>query len=423
MSGKKIVILVILLLAAAAVTVLVIVKTQRTHGTAAENSSETAAASAQDADSKADDANVSSTDPGVAQESVTAAGSQDDTENEKAAGILASMSTEEKAAQLFFITPESLTGVSNVTQAGKVTENALQQYPVGGIILFSGNIVSEDQLMTMTQNLQSYSKIPLFIGVDEEGGSLVARVAKSAIDVPQVSDMADIGASGDINEAYSAGTVIGTYLKRLGFNMDFAPVADVLTNPDNTAIGKRSFGSDPAVVSKMVSAEVRGLTEQGISATLKHFPGHGGTSTDSHNGAAVVDRTMEELDAVEFLPFEAGIDAGADFILAGHLEVPQVTGNDEPASLSEEMITEILRGQLGYNGIVITDAMNMGAVTDYYSPAEAAVKAIEAGDDMILMPGDFASAYQGVVDAVNSGGISEDRLNESVMRILKVKYR
>ena len=423
MNGKRIVILVVILLAAAA-AILAFMKYKDSRAAVTETTGDTPSAeSSQETDSEAANTAGTSAEAEAPQENVTVVGTADDTNNQKAEEMLASMTTEEKAAQLFFVTPEELTGVSKVTQAGNVTQNALQQYPVGGIILFSGNIVSADQLGTMTKNLQSYSEIPLFIGVDEEGGSLVARVAKSAIDVPQVSDMADIGASGDSSKAYDVGTVIGTYLGKLGFNMDFAPVADVLTNPDNTVIGKRSFGSDPALVSQMVSAEVKGLQEQGISAALKHFPGHGSTSADSHNGAAVVDRSLEELNAVEFLPFQAGIDAGADFVLAGHLEVPQVTGSDIPASLSDRMITEILRGQLGFNGIVITDAMNMGAITDYYSAADAAVMAVNAGDDMILMPGDFASAYQGIVDAVKSGEIPEDRLNESVMRILKVKYR
>jgi len=333
------------------------------------------------------------------------------------------MTVEEEAAQLFFITPEELTGVTTVVKAGEMTKSALEQYPVGGIVYFSKNIAGEEQLTEMIANTKSYSKVTPFIGVDEEGGSLVARIAKSGvISVPQVDDMSVIGASGDPSRAYDVGVTIGTYLSKLGFNMDFAPDADVLTNPNNTVIGSRSFGSDPAVVASMVAEEVKGLRSTGVSSALKHFPGHGGTTTDSHEDAAVVNGNLEELEAVELQPFVSGIAAGTDFVMAGHLRVPEVTGDDTPASLSSVMITDILRGKLGFNKIVITDAMNMGAVTNYYDSGQAAVMAIQAGDDMILMPENFQAAYQGVVEAVYDGSISKDRLDESVRRILSVKY-
>lgn len=345
-----------------------------------------------------------------------------DPREQKVLDQMASMSTEEKVAQLFFLTPEELTGVEVATQAGDTTKQCLTDYPVGGIIYFGQNIQSQDQLTSMIQATQSYSKIPLFIGVDEEGGSLVARIANSGLfDVPHVDDMATIGATGDSTQAYNVGTTIGTYLSELGFNVDFAPDSDVLVNPDNTAIGIRSFGPDPNVDADMVAQVVKGLQEKGVSATLKHFPGHGATTTDSHNGAAIVDRSLADLQSTEFVPFSAGIEAGADFIMVGHLEVPQVIGDTTPASLSSMMITDILRGDLGYEQIVITDSMSMGAITDYYAPDAAALAAFQAGADMILMPSDFKTAYQGILDAVNNGTISADRLDESVKRILTVK--
>ena len=205
--------------------------------------------------------------------------------------------------------------------------------------------------------------------------------------------------------------------------MDFAPDADVLINPENTAIGSRSFGSDPQLVSQMVAEEVRGLEEQNVTAVLKHFPGHGNTAEDSHNGAAVVNRSLDELRSAEFLPFEAGIQAGADVIMMGHLQVPQVIPDDTPASLSSVMITDILRNELGFDGLVITDSLSMGAVTEYYTSAEAAVMCIQAGGDMLLIPEDFHQAYQGVLDAVNNQTLSEERINESLTRILRVKYK
>ena len=339
---------------------------------------------------------------------------------EQIAAYVESMSLEEKVAGLFIITPEQLTGVETAVQAGESTRDALRKYPVGGLVYFEKNIQSAGQLREMLANTVSYSRYPLFLGVDEEGG-LVARVAEG-LDLENIGPMEDIGASGDASEAYAAGARIGAYLKEYGFNLDFAPVADVLTNPDNTAIGNRSFGSDPAVVSEMVAAFVQGLEENGVSACVKHFPGHGGTAGDSHDGQAETDRTLEQMQSAEFLPFLAGIGAGADMVMVGHISAPGLTDGDKlPASMNEKIITEILRGQLGYQGIVITDAMDMAAVSQYYTADEAAVRALKAGADMILMPEDFAAAYEGVVEAVRSGTIDEARINDSLKRVYRIK--
>ena len=342
----------------------------------------------------------------------------------KVQDLIAGMSLEEKVAQMFFVTPENLTGVDVATQAGETTRQALTQYPVGGLIYFSKNIYDEEQLTTMIRNSQSYSEIPLFIRVDEEGGSLVARIANHPnFDVEKFPDMAEIGATGHPPRAYEVGSTIASYLKDYGFNLDFAPDADVLTNPNNTAIGVRSFGSDPDMTAHMVEQAVKGFQDHQVSAVIKHFPGHGGTTTDSHNGAAIVDRSLEELRSAEFLPFEAGIQAGVDMVMVGHLQVPQVISDDTPASLSSEMITDVLRNELGYDGIVITDSLSMGAITTYYTSADAAVKCIQAGVDMLLMPYSFTEAYQGVLDAVNSGEISEERINEPVTCTLKLNCK
>ena len=342
----------------------------------------------------------------------------------KVQDLIAGMSLEEKVAQMFFVTPENFTGVDVATQAGETTRQALTQYPVGGLIYFSKNIYDEEQLTTMIRNSQSYSEIPLFIGVDEEGGSLVARIANHPnFDVEKFPDMAEIGATGDPSRAYEVGSTIASYLKDYGFNLDFAPDADVLTNPNNTAIGVRSFGSDPDMTAQMVEQAVKGFQDHQVSAVIKHFPGHGGTTTTRDLVSAIVDRSLEELRSAEFLPFEAGIQAGVDMVMVGHLQVPQVISDDTPASLSSEMITDVLRNELGYDGIVITDSLSMGAITTYYTSADAAVKCTQAGGDMLLMPYSFTEAYQGVLDAVNSGEISEERINESVTRILKVKCK
>ena len=340
---------------------------------------------------------------------------------EEIAGCVDAMSLEEKVAGLFIITPEQLTGVETAIRAGEVTRQALEHYPVGGLVYFAKNIRSPSQLKEMLSNTASYSRYPLFLGVDEEGGT-VARVA-DRLDLENVGSMADIGMTKDASKAYEAGARIGTYLREYGFNLDFAPVADVLTDPDNTVIGSRSFGSDPDVVSKMVAAAVKGLRENGVSACVKHFPGHGNTSGDSHDGQVETDRSFGQMREAEFLPFLAGIEAGADMVMAGHISAPGLTGGDMlPASVNEEIITGILREELGYQGIVITDAMNMSAITRYYTADEAAVMALKAGVDMILMTEDFVRAYEGVLEAVRSGTIDEARIEDSLKRIYRVKY-
>ena len=205
--------------------------------------------------------------------------------------------------------------------------------------------------------------------------------------------------------------------------MDFAPDADVWSNPANEVVRYRAFGSDAQLVSSMVSEAVDGFHSAGICTSLKHFPGHGGTSEDSHDNFAYSDRSLEELRSCEFLPFQAGIEAGSEFVMVGHITLPQIAESDTPATLSKTVVTDILRGELGYTGIVITDAMNMGAIAQNYSADRAAVQAVQAGIDMILMPSDFYSAYQGILDAVKNGEITEQRLDESVKRIIDLKLK
>ncbi|MCI8638896.1 MAG: hypothetical protein HFG41_07070 [Coprococcus sp.] len=347
---------------------------------------------------------------------------EEEQRKQRIAGIISGMTLEEKVCQLFMVTPEQLTHVNTVIQAGEATKASLEKYPVGGIVYFKQNILDEEQIKTMITNSRSYSKYPLFIGVDEEGGSLVARIANNeGFSVEKVPDMQTIGASQDIEEAYQAGQTIGTYLSDLGFDMDFAPVADVLTNPNNTAIGKRSFGPDAKVDAQMVAQVVKGLEERNVKAVLKHFPGHGGTDGDSHEEAVANERTLEQLEETEFLPFISGIQAGAKFVMVGHISLPSVTGDNTPATLSPAIIGGLLRERLGFDGVVITDSMSMGAITNYYTPAEAAVKVIQAGGDMVLMPANFEQAYEGVLEALRNGTLKEERIDESVYRILDCK--
>lgn len=347
------------------------------------------------------------------------------TKTEEVQNIVDSMSLEEKVAQLFLVQPEAIVDIGTATAAGDATKQAINKTPVGGFVYFSDNLQSEQQVQDMLRNVQKYSEdrigLPAFLSVDEEGGT-VARVASTGrFDVTDVGDMAKIGASGDVQQARQAGETIGSYLSELGFNLDFAPDADVLTNPDNTVVKKRSFGSDPRVVSDMSLAVAQGLAQHQVYSVYKHFPGHGATAGDTHQGYAYTDKTLDELKQSELIPFENAIQNNAAFIMAAHISAPRVTGDDTPASLSKTMITDILRRQMGYDGIVVTDAMNMGAVTEQYTSAQAAVKALQAGADLVLMPEDFQEAYQGVLDAVKDGTLNEQRINESVTRIVKVK--
>ena len=331
------------------------------------------------------------------------------------------MSLEDKVAGLFIVTPESITGVSTAVKAGDGTKEALGKYAVGGLIYFSKNIQSEEQLTEMIANTTMWSKYPVFIGIDEEGGD-VSRIANSSIEVAGVAAPAEIAATGDAAQAYTAGTTIGGYLSKLGFNLDFAPVADVAT-VDNQILGDRAYGSDAALVANFATSMVNGLQASGVSACMKHFPGLGGTTKDTHDGMVSTERTKEEYQATEFPVYQQGIAAGVDFIMVSHLCVPAIAGENIPSSLSPAVVTDVLRGELGYDGIIISDAMNMAAITDYYAADQAAILALRAGCDMILMPENFELAYQGILDAVEEGTIAEERIDDALRRIYKVKLR
>lgn len=345
----------------------------------------------------------------------------------KAEQILSSMTLEEKVNQMFFITPEALTGVDCVVAAGEQTKSSLETHPVGGIIYFGQNITGEKQTKEMIANIKKYGKdvckVPLFIGIDEEGGT-VARLGNSdTVNVKKVDNMSVIGKSGDIKNAYKAGDTIGKYLSDYGFNIDFAPDADVLTNSQNQVVKDRSFGSDPKLVSQMALEVSKGLNDNGIYSCFKHFPGHGATKDDTHEGFAYTDKTYEELSKSELVPFVDAINNNADFIMVGHISVPQVVGDKTPASISSVIINDILKGRLGYKGIVITDSLSMGALTNLYQSDEIAVRAVNAGVDVLLMPQNFNQAYNGLLNAVKSGKISEKRIDESVLKIIEKKLK
>lgn len=342
--------------------------------------------------------------------------------------VLGKMSLREKVGQLFIVRPEALAENSNAETAPATDRvddaviSRIEEYPVGGIALFSRNITSAEQLPMFISDLQSSSKYPLFIAVDEEGGR-VARIANSDFfNVASYKSMEDIGKSGDASKAEEVGRQIGLYLKELGFNLDFAPVADTNTNPQNIVIGDRSYGSDPVLVACMVSAQLDGMHDSGIMGTLKHFPGHGDTKDDTHSGYVSIEKTWDELKECELVPFITALPK-ADMVMVSHITAVNVTSDKLPTSMSETMITGKLRNELGYDGVIITDAMAMGAVADNYTSAEAAVTAVKAGVDIVLMPQNLDEAFNGVMNAVTDGEISMARLDESVMRILKLKAR
>lgn len=341
--------------------------------------------------------------------------------------LLTKMSLEEKVAQLFMVTPEVLTGYSQVTMAGEATRQAYEAMPVGGIILMSSNLTTPDAMKEMTANLHAYSEerigAPVLIGIDEEGGTVLRIGSHGNFDVPYIGDMSEVGAGGNTQDAYDVGVILGQYLNEYGIDVDFAPVADVWWNSENTVVEKRSFGSDASLVADMVSREVEAMQAQGVAATLKHFPGHGGTSGDSHAGFVTVWESMEEMQANDLIPFQAGIDAGAQLVMAGHVCTPGVTDESTPATLSSYWLTDVLRGEMGFEGVIITDALNMGAISQNYNSTEACIQALEAGVDMLLMPDDFYSDYQGVLQAVQEGRLTEERIDGSLSRILDLKIQ
>lgn len=341
----------------------------------------------------------------------------------QADAIVDKMSLDEKIYQMIFTTPESLTGVQNVTLAGDITKNALSSYPVGGIIYFAPNIQSREQVIAMIQQSQEYSKIPLFIGVDEEGGRVARISGNTNMGFDKIPPMAKIGETGGSEKAYEVGQQLAQIVGTLGFNVDFAPVADIITNPNNTEIGDRSFGKSPEVAAAMVKEIVLGLQDNHVCAVLKHFPGHGSTQANSHNGYSESQRTLEDMRKSEFIPFEAGIEAGADFVLMSHMSAVNADESGKPASLSKIIITDVLKNELNFKGIVITDSLNMGAVTNRYSSGEAAVMAIEAGADVLLMPRSLNDAILGIKEAIQNGRISEKRIDESVSKIINLKIK
>lgn len=325
---------------------------------------------------------------------------------------------------MFVLRSEVLTGMETVTAAGDTTRQALERYPVGGLCYFKDNLVDAGQTAQMLSNTNSFSQevvgLPLFCAVDEEGGTVVRIADNDGFAIDDVGDMQDIGATGDPDKAHDACKTIAQYLTPLGFNLDFAPDADIVNGSSTTMI-HRSFGKTADEVSPMVSSAVKGFADGGILCCAKHFPGIGSAQGDSETEPISTDKTLDELRDEELRPFEAAIDAGVPMIMVGHLSCPKVTGTDAPASLSPAIVSDLLRDELGFQGIIITDSLGMGAVQGLYTASNLGVGAVKAGNDMLLMTPDFQETYQGLLDAVQDGTISQERIDESVTRIVRAK--
>ncbi len=331
--------------------------------------------------------------------------------------IIAGMSIEEKVGQLVVV---GLEGYELDERATRLIET----YQVGGFILFKRNIRSVDQAINLVNALKArnaVNKIPLFLGVDEEGG----RVSRAPADFARLPTSRSIGERNDPDLALQVGKVLAQIVKAIGLNLNFAPVLDVNSNPDNPVIGDRAFGSEPQVVSSLGIQTMKGLQAEGVISVVKHFPGHGDTAVDSHVGLPRVDNDLERLKALELPPFEQAIKKGADAVMIAHILLPQIDP-DNPATFSPAIITDLLRSELGFTGVVITDDLTMGAIVNNFEIGEAAVRSIKAGSDIVLVCHDYLleeAVIKAITAAAKSGEISEDRLNQSVYRILKLKEK
>lgn len=335
-----------------------------------------------------------------------------------------SMSLHEKICQMIVTWPEQISA-SNTTQidANGIKEG-LMVYPVGGFIYFANNFVDPDQTKTMLGESQKAAmeieELPLFMCVDEEGGNTLRIAINPSFGLEQTPAMETLQNPKDVQDAARK---IGKYLAELGFNFDFAPDADVITNPLNEIIGSRSFGTDSDMVALLSKTYSDGLHEEGILSSYKHFPGHGATEGDTHEGFAFTNKTLDELRENDLVPFASAQAAGADSVMVAHISLPMVLGDNTPCTLSKEIITDLLKDELGFKGLVVTDALNMKAITENYTPAEAAVKAVSAGADIILMPPDLDAAVEAIKAAVESGKIDEARIDEAVKKILEAKCK
>ncbi|MEO3887038.1 beta-N-acetylhexosaminidase [Nonomuraea sp. B5E05] len=336
---------------------------------------------------------------------------------------LAEMSVAEKVGQLFMpvlygTSASSVSGENQARYGAQTPAKVIRKYHLGGVILFPQNVKSSRQVVGLTNGMQRAARgVPLLVATDQENG-LVSRMSALMTEFPGAGE---IGAKKDLSLSRAVAAATGRELRALGVNLDFAPVADVNVNPGNPVIGRRAFGDDPKKVAKMVSAAVKGFDDAKIAATVKHFPGHGDTTVDSHSGLPVIEHTKAEWERIDAPPFKAAIAAGVDAVMSAHIVFPKLDPSGDPATLSKPILTGLLREKLGFKGVISTDALNMGGARTKYDDGEVAVRAVLAGADLLLMPNDLPEAHRAVLAAVKSGRISEQRLDQSVTRLLTLK--
>ncbi len=330
--------------------------------------------------------------------------------------MIAKMPLEDKVAGLFIITPEALTKNNTVTKAAGGTKSALNKYAVGGLIYAKKNLKSDAQVMDLIKNTNEFARYPLFMMVQEEGGS-VAPLADAKL-CEKVLTPEQIGQSGDPETAHQAGVQIGTSMSKYGLNVNYLPIGD-LANANNSIMKNRVYGSDADTVIPYVEAVIQGLDEQQVYVCIGHFPGNGGVEAGS--SVLVNNRSREELEAEEFKVMKAAVMGGADMVCISNVAVPAYTGDNTPAVFSDAIVTDLIRKEYGYDGLIISAPLNEAGVKDYYDSDEAAIKALRAGCDMILLPENFEKAYNGVLSAVADGTISEERINDALKRIYRVK--
>ncbi len=334
---------------------------------------------------------------------------------------IASMTLEEKVGQLFIIAIRHTAWGKAAVKMDDYIRNLMLRCKPGGIILFSINFISPAQTITLINEYQKLSSLPLFICTDEEGG-VVSRLGKNrAMEVFSLPPAAEIGKREDEALNEQAAYTLGRDLKALGFNINFAPVADVRRQGRKNVMGNRSYSSNPETAAKMAAAAVRGFRRAGIAPVLKHFPGHGNVSGDSHKGYTRSLSSAKELRSVDFLPFRRGIAEGVPMIMMGHISTPVLDESGVPASLSGKIQDGILRKELNFKGIIISDAMDMGAINRHRDSGEAALQALMAGTDIILMPENPQKAQKAIIEAIHEGKISMSRIDHSLRRILSLK--
>lgn len=302
-------------------------------------------------------------------------------------------------------------------------DTLLKEVKPGGFILFEKNVTNYENTVNYISKIKATANIPMIMSIDQEGGRVQKIKNVDGVNVQIIPNMYDLGKTYDTELSYDVGTVIGEELSAFGVNTDFAPILDIFSNPDNKVIGNRAFGNDSNTVISMALPLARGIKNSSVFPVYKHFPGHGNTGSDSHVELPVVSKTKEELYQNELLTFKAAIEDGAEMIMTAHIALPKVTGSYIPATLSKDIVNGILREEMGFDGVVVTDAINMKALSDNYSLEQICEYTINAGVDIILMPTDPKDALNTIERLVNNGNITEDRINESIKRILKLKYK